>query len=222
MLTILRLKSKLNYMPIPKNKELYEMVKKEANETYKKNSAFKSGYIVKLYKILGGEYIDDNKERKLKRWFKEKWQDIVNEEYPVFRPTIRINKDTPLTVNEIDPEQLKEQIKLKQKIKGKKNLPKFIGAGKDYSIIDGLRFEKSEKKNKKLKVFYNNNWIHFGDDRYQHFFDKTFLLPKSMNHNNPIRQQNYLNRASNIRDKEGNLTAYDKNSPNYYAINYLW
>jgi len=209
-------------MPIPKDKELYKFVKKIADETYKKSSAYKSGYITKLYKSLSGEYIDDNKEKKLKRWFKEKWQDIGNEEYPVFRPTIRINKDTPLTVNEIDPEQLKEQIKLKQKIKGKKNLPKFIGAGKNYSIIDGLRFEKSEKKNKKLKVFYNNNWIHFGDDRYKHFFDKTTLLNPDLNHFDPIRRQKYLNRALNIRDKEGNLTAYEKNSPNYYAVNYLW
>jgi hypothetical protein len=121
--------SKLNYMTIPKDKELYKFVKKIADETYKKPSAYKSAYMQKLYKQLGGKYIDDNKERKLKRWLNEKWKDITtkgyNNEYPVFRPTIRINKDTPLTVNEIDPKQLKEQIKLKQKIKGKKNLPPF-------------------------------------------------------------------------------------------------
>jgi len=43
----------------------------------------------------------------------------------VYRPTKRINKKTPLTPDEIDPANLKEQIVLKQKLKGKKNLPSF-------------------------------------------------------------------------------------------------
>jgi len=112
-------------MAIPKNKELYEKVKNMADKIYKKSSAYKSGYIVKKYKELGGEYIDDKKQKNLKRWFSEKWEDIGNKEYPVFRPTRRVNKKTPLTVDEIDKKQLKEQIKLKQKIKGTKNLPPF-------------------------------------------------------------------------------------------------
>ena len=59
------------------------------------------------------------------RWFKEEWKDIGNKEYPVYRPTKRIRAKTPLTVSEIDKANLKQQIKLKQKIKGKKNLPPF-------------------------------------------------------------------------------------------------
>ena len=113
-------------MATPKDKVLYEKVKKMADEIYKKSSAYKSGYIVKKYKELGGEYIDDKKPKELKRWYKEKWEDIGRSDYPVYRPTVRVNKETPLTVKEIDPKQLKEQIKLKQKIKGEKNLPKFI------------------------------------------------------------------------------------------------
>jgi len=112
-------------MPTPKDKVLYEKAKKMADEIYKKPSAYKSGYIVKKYKELGGEYIDDKKPKELKRWFSEKWADIGGLDYPVFRPSIRVSKKTPLTVKEIDPKQLKEQIKLKQKIKGNKNLPPF-------------------------------------------------------------------------------------------------
>jgi hypothetical protein len=112
-------------MPTPKDKVLYQKVKKMADEIYKKPSAYKSGYIVKKYKELGGEYIDDNKPKELKRWFNEKWADVGQQAYPVYRPTIRINKQTPLLVSEINPKQLKEQIKLKQKIKGDKNLPPF-------------------------------------------------------------------------------------------------
>jgi hypothetical protein len=112
-------------MPIIKDINLYNKVKKMADDIYKKNSAYKSGYIVKKYKELGGQYIDDNKEKNLKRWFNEDWKDIGNLKYPVYRPTKRINNKTPLLINEINKENLKEQIKLKQKIKGEKNLPKF-------------------------------------------------------------------------------------------------
>jgi hypothetical protein len=116
-------------MPIPKDKELYNRVRAMANQVYNKPSAYKSGYIVKKYKELGGEYIDDNKPKELKRWYNEKWMNIdpnkTKSSYPVFRPTVKVSKKTPLTVKEIDPKQLKEQIKLKQKIKGNKNLPAF-------------------------------------------------------------------------------------------------
>ena len=107
------------------NQELYDKVKLYADSVYKKPSAYKSGFIVKTYKSLGGTYTDNKKEKSLQRWFKEAWQDIGNKDYPVYRPTVRINKNTPLTVNEINPDQLKKQIKLKQKIKGESNLPKF-------------------------------------------------------------------------------------------------
>jgi len=112
-------------MPIPINTNLYNQVKQKADEIYKKSSAYKSGYIVKEYKRLGGTYKDDNKPKKLSRWYKEKWYDIGNKSYPVYRPLIRVNKKTPLTINEIDKSNLKKQIKLKQKIKGNKNLPPF-------------------------------------------------------------------------------------------------
>ncbi len=112
-------------MAIPKNKELYAKVKSMADQIYKKSSAYKSGYIVKKYKELGGTYSDDKQPKELKRWFNEQWKDIGGKEYPVYRPTVRINKDSPLTVSEIDKKQLQQQIKLKQKIKGSKNLPPF-------------------------------------------------------------------------------------------------
>lgn len=114
-------------MNIPLDKNLYERVKREANIVYNKPSAYKSGWIVKQYKALGGKYSDTNpiKNQGLTRWFKEDWQDIGNKSYPVYRPTKRITKDTPLTVGEIDKKNLKEQIKLKQKIKGVSNLPAF-------------------------------------------------------------------------------------------------
>ena len=113
-------------MPTPKDPALYERVKKEADKIYAKPSAYKSGYIVKKYKELGGEYLDDKKTKGLKRWFKEKWSDVGNKKYPVYRPTKRVNKSTPTTADEVDPRNLKDQIALKQIIKGDHNLPPFI------------------------------------------------------------------------------------------------
>lgn len=113
-------------MPIIDNPVLYQKAKQIADEKYSKPSAYKSGFIVKTYKEIGGTYSNDNKPKNLKRWFKEDWKDIGGLSYPVYRPTKRINKDTPLTPYEIDKKNLKQQIVLKQIIKGNSNLPKFI------------------------------------------------------------------------------------------------
>jgi hypothetical protein len=113
-------------MAIPKDKKLYKKIKKIADLVYEKPSAYKSMWIQKTYQKYGGEYEESlGEERKLSRWMNEQWSDIGNKDYPVYRPTRRISKDTPLTVDEIDEKNLKEQIKLKQKIKGEKNLPPF-------------------------------------------------------------------------------------------------
>ena len=120
-------------MPIPTNPHLYELSKKKIMASYKKNSAFASGAIVKEYKQKGGKYKEDNKPKKLKRWFEEKWVDVnpylditKDSAYPVFRPTVRINKDTPTLLQDIPLDDLNAQYRLKQKYKGEKNLPDFI------------------------------------------------------------------------------------------------
>jgi len=113
-------------MPLVLDQRLYDAVKRHADTVYSKPSAFKSGYIQRKYQELGGRYSEDNEPKKLKTWFQEKWKDVGGKDYPVYRPTKRVNKDTPLLASEIDPANLKKQIKLKQKIKGSRNLPKFL------------------------------------------------------------------------------------------------
>ena len=112
-------------MSEPINKKLYEKVKKMANKTYKTHGAYKSAYIVKTYKNLGGKYKGKKNNSGLTRWFKEEWKDYANLKYPVYRPTKRITKKTPLTVSEISKKHLKTQAKRKQKITNKTKLPKF-------------------------------------------------------------------------------------------------
>lgn len=112
-------------MPVPANPKLYAKAKAIADKTYKTHSAFKSGFIVKTYKRLGGVYKDDKKPKNLKRWFKEKWVDVGEKEYPVYRPTVKISKKTPLLKKEIDEKDMKKQIKQKQKLKSDGNLKPF-------------------------------------------------------------------------------------------------
>jgi hypothetical protein len=108
------------------DKRIYEKAKAKVYAIYKKPSAYRSGALVKEYKRLGGTYSGKKTTKGLVRWFKEDWVDIGKKEYPVYRPTKRVDKDTPLTVQEIDKKNLRKQVALKQKIKGKKNLPPFV------------------------------------------------------------------------------------------------
>jgi len=120
-------------MPKPVDPQLYERAKAYVKIRYKKPSAYASGAIVKKYKAefkkkYGDDkepYKEDGEERNLAKWYKADWKDIGHKDYPVYRPTKRVDASTPLTPKEIDPKNLKEQIDLKQKIKGETNLPPF-------------------------------------------------------------------------------------------------
>ena len=118
-------------MSVPLNKSLYEKVKEEVYARYDKPSAYRSMAVVKEYKERGGKYKSVSKDKPLKRWQEEEWTNIADEgQYPVLRPSKRVSKKTPLTIDEIPAEELKRQIKKKQKIKGESNLSPFVGRGK--------------------------------------------------------------------------------------------
>lgn len=125
----------------PVDKDLYEKAKADVYPKYDKPSAYRSGALVKRYKELGGKFKDTG-GKPLARWFKEDWKDVGNKDYPVYRPTNRITKDTPLTPGEIDPENMALQIREKQKIRGKKNLPPFEGKGRDEYLAEAKEFAK--------------------------------------------------------------------------------
>jgi len=116
-----------------KDIKLYKQAMAIVYSQYKKPSAYRSGALVKKYKLLYKEkYGNDDayegseakKKRPLARWYMEGWQSVGGD-YPTYRPTIRVTAETPKTISEIPPERLTEQVKLKQKIRGKKNLPPF-------------------------------------------------------------------------------------------------
>jgi hypothetical protein len=114
----------------PQDKELYAEVKTYINTIYKKPSAYRSMAYIKEYKRRNGKFIPDHKPKNLLRWMKEEWKDVnpnkTKKSYPVFRPTKRISRRTPLTVNEIPLNVLQKQATKKQRIKGRHNLKPFL------------------------------------------------------------------------------------------------
>jgi hypothetical protein len=224
------------------NPKLYEKVKKIADTTYSKPSAYKSGFIVKKYKEMGGTYSGEKDNKGIGRWFKENWKDIGNKEYPVFRPTKRITKDTPLTPDEIKPSNLKKQIALKQVIKGDANLPPFQEktGGKVVSLGQSAN---NISENDEVYKFSNPKKVQELANKY---LGKDGTIYRSINkakkymvynpntkkwvhfgqmgyedftkHKDPKRQKNYLKRTANIKGDWKD----DKYSPNNLSRNLLW
>ena len=54
----------------PENPLLYAYAKHQAEMTYSKLSAYRSGYTIKLYKSLGGTFLEDGLRKPLKDWYK--------------------------------------------------------------------------------------------------------------------------------------------------------
>jgi len=87
--------------------------------------------------------------------------------------------------------------------------------------IGKYEYEKSTRKDKKLMVKVNNKTIHFGSSKMEHFKDKTGIW-KDKNHLDDKRRKNYLNRSKGIKNKKGELTYNNPESPNYHSRKILW
>jgi len=177
---------------VPLNKKLYERVKAEIYPRYKKPSAYRSGAVVKRYKDLGGKFKDNN-GRPLARWFKEEWKDVGNwgkanygalPPYPVYRPTERVSKETPLTPEEIDPENLQLQIAEKQKIRGEQNLKPFLKKGgklaqtdaEETKVAKQIMNKVAGEANAEVKAISETP---MGDDNIRKYFPNAKILKYS-------------------------------------------
>jgi len=127
---------------IPKNvlnKSKYEKAKVKANKSFgTKSSAYKSMYIVKEYKKMGGKYKGKKSKDGVNRWNKEKWVAVkpylggknikcgatLNKKVAC-RPSIRKTKNTPLTIQEVIKLHGKKKIKKLTTAKNK-NMSKRI------------------------------------------------------------------------------------------------
>ena len=79
--------------------------------------------------------------------------------------------------------------------------------------LGAVSFDYSKRKDKKYVVrLPNGKKIHFGSSKY----------PDYLTHKDKERRDNYLNRAKNIRDKQGELTYNNPESANFWSIFLLW
>jgi len=98
------------------NPKLYEKAKKEADKKYERHSAYKSMYIQKVYKDLGGKYKSGKRLKgSTTRWNEEEWIQVLpylknnkkiacgedNKKNKVCRPFKRVDKNTPITLPEL-------------------------------------------------------------------------------------------------------------------------
>ena len=113
--------------PIPTDMKLYEKIKKRIWSKHPKASAYRSGLLVKTYKEeFYKKYGTKKKPYKgskpkdtgLTRWFKENWKSDTGKykytsRYSVYRPKIKVTKDTPLTFDELTNKELKRAKRIK-------------------------------------------------------------------------------------------------------------
>tara|TARA_R110000824_G_scaffold81230_4_gene204208 strand:- start:196 stop:612 length:417 start_codon:yes stop_codon:yes gene_type:complete len=112
-----------------KDKALYKRVVREAKKKFDTwPSAYASMFVQKRYQELGGEYFE--KKTGLKNWRTEKWIQLLpllqdgkivdcgddNKDSKACRPTVRVNKDTTITIQELlELHSVKDLIKAAEK-----------------------------------------------------------------------------------------------------------
>lgn len=102
------------------DKNLYQIAKNEANKRYDKPSAYKSGFIVRLYKALGGRYAGKKPKKGLTEWYKSDWTNQRGEKgykfkSDIYRPNIRVSKNTPKTFSELSKKEIEKARREKAK-----------------------------------------------------------------------------------------------------------
>jgi hypothetical protein len=113
---------------IPTDPALYLRIKKKVFKKYPKNSAYRSGLLVREYKAKMKErgkkpYTGKKTTKGLHRWFKEDWKNQRGEKGyqkrgDIYRPTKRISKDTPTTMKELTKTEIK-RAQREKKVKGR-------------------------------------------------------------------------------------------------------
>ena len=178
-------------MTKPADQVLYDHIKEILYEEYPKHSAYRSGMLVKRYKAAFRELYGPDEEPYLGNR----------------------KKETGLTrwFDELTPAQLKRAQSEKKKTGRVKRFD-----DEDEALLLGYLFKRSRLKNKKLDAFdpdTGKKMASFGDIRYQHYHDKTGLLPEKLNHGDPGRRRRYYQRHGNTAKK---------GSPKWFSHKILW
>ncbi len=240
-------------MPEPTDQKLYDLVKKNVYKEIPKHSAYRSGIVVQKYKKSFKKKYGAKRQpykgkrtekRGLKRWFNEEWKNQRGEigykhKNDVYRPTIRITKDTPTTFNELSEKEIKRARREKKRTNRVRRFKKQSGGrgGKHYGLtmketIQSIKPSSipekkymayvKDKKTKETRI------IHFGASDYEQFKDSTGVGKYTRkNHGNPKRRHNYFTRHSGLSNKKAATIKEIRKSGGYYNPKifshiYLW
>ena len=91
--------------------------------------------------------------------------------------------------------------------------PEFKRLTRSAKKLGAVEFDHSNRKNNKYFVtLESGNKVHFGNPKYE---DYTI-------HKDKERRDKYLSRATKIKNKQGELTHNNPESPNYWSTRLLW
>jgi hypothetical protein len=184
-------------MSKPLDKKLYDKIKKKANHKFdSKTGIYRSSWIVREYKRLGGKYSGKRRSSSgLTRWFKEKWVDLnrpiknkngkvigykscgrssvkrSKEKYPLCRPSKRVSSKTPKTYKQLNKTSINKAKKQKSIVRGSKNIKFGGGEPNEYECKSCNYIAKNE-----IDIHRHNLQDHIGIDmdKASKLFDKTF------------------------------------------------
>lgn len=146
-------------MAEPKDKKLYETVKRMADRKFlSRSGVHRSSWIVREYKKRGGKFKGSRpKNSGLKRWYREKWVDLNSpirkrgkvvgyrkcgtnsrsKRYPLCRPTKRMSRSTPRTVSQLSKRSIRKAKQDKERVKHTRNI-QFGGHSTSGTFIIGV------------------------------------------------------------------------------------
>lgn len=106
-------------MATPRDLNLYNSIKERVYKDIPKHSAYRSGILVQKYKSAylkkyghSNAYLGTKKNNSgLDRWFKEQWETVdgkktYSKRGDIFRPTVKVNENTPTTYKELTKKQV--------------------------------------------------------------------------------------------------------------------
>lgn len=122
------------------DKDIYTKAKKITDEKYKKNSAYKSMFLIEEYERLGGRINKNLKKSGTATWLKEKWVNLTpiamgletdikkltvcgkkhpkqKSEPTICRPTKKVNKNTTSLAQTFSKKQIIKALKIKKQKK---------------------------------------------------------------------------------------------------------
>ena len=217
----------------PSDEKLYNSVKAEIFKKYTKPSAYRSGLLVKKYKLKfrkkhgsgKNPYVGKKTKKGLTRWFREKWktqdgQTGYSKKSDVFRPTKRVTKKTPHTFSDLSTKEIQAAQREKKSLGRIKNF-KFP-KGMVEKVIKIIKGPKGKKYTATVQSSKGTRKISFGSSAYEQFKDSTPLkLFAKKNHGDVKRRRLYFLRHSGVPTKTKALNVEKKKSKGKYNAKIL-